>query len=141
MMTSSAITGMPTILKLKLKSSSMVSEGSSMSATWAAIIVTVQASLLIKSETGSREKVVGPPLSNAECTPPSQIISNQLPLTTTSSLNVISMFASTATLDAPLVGVVVATEGGDSTITTSKFCPVFTAPKVFAWGVSQVKSP
>jgi len=78
-----------------------------MSVTSVEITVTVQFSLLVKSESGLSVKVVGPPLTDAELKPLLvQVISNQLPLTTTASLKVISMFASMATLVAALAGVV-----------------------------------
>src|SRR5438128_8237511 len=95
----------------------MVSGGSlvSWSDTFAAKTVTVQVSPWTKSVSGSRVKVVGPPLTAAVC--PSLVpheIEYQLPVTSTGSVNVIEMFASTATSVAPFAGDVLATAGAES---------------------------
>jgi hypothetical protein len=87
----------------------------SVSVTLAAKTVTVQVSSFTKSESGSSVNVRGPPLDAAVCAPLLvQEIENQLPLTQTSSLNVIVMFVPTATSTAPLAGVVLATDGAAS---------------------------
>src|SRR5438876_11432629 len=95
----------------------MVSGGSlvSWSDTFAAKTVTVQVSPWTKSVSGSRVKVVGPPLTAAVC--PSLVpheIEYQLPVTSTGSVNVMETFAFTATSVAPFAGLVLAIAGAVS---------------------------
>src|SRR5919204_4288498 len=95
----------------------MLSGGSfvSWSVTFAAKTVTVQVSPWTKSVPGWGVNVVGPPLTVALWPPlvPHEI-EYQLPVTSTGSLNVIEMFALTATSVAPFAGVVLATDGAVS---------------------------
>jgi hypothetical protein len=75
----------------------------------------VQDSALAKSLSGSSVNVVGPPLAVAVCDPlVEHEIEYQAPVTSTASLNVIEMFALTATSLAPFDGVVLVTLGGSS---------------------------
>src|SRR4051812_24370395 len=105
------------VVKLKMKSAAIVSGGSlaSWSDTRLAVTVTVHVSLAAKSVSGFSVKVVGPPLTVAVWAPLlAQEMLNQLPLTATGSLKVMSMLASSATPAAPLDGIVLATVGAVS---------------------------
>src|ERR671936_2251175 len=108
----------------------MLSGGSLMSRslTLAAKTVTVHVSEPTKSESGSRVKVVGPPLA-AAVWPPLELheIENQLPVTFTGSLNVIVTLLFKATSPAPFAGLVFETVGGWS-------------PLLRGFGVPTVKS-
>src|SRR5215207_4590355 len=97
----------------------MVSYGSAMSwsDTPAATTVTVQASLLAKSTSGSRVKLVGPPETVAVCEPlVAQEIVNQLPDTSTGSSKLIVTFELTGTPTASSTGTVASTAGAGSAL-------------------------
>ena len=82
---------------------------------WAAESVTVQLSPGVKSLSGLRVNVVGPPLSTAVCAPlVEQVMAYHELVTVTASLSVTPMSASTATPVAPFAGDVVETAGGAS---------------------------
>ena len=84
----------------------------SVSVTFAAAIETVQLSFCANSVSGSSVYVRGPPLAIAACAPlVVHVIENQLPVTSTSSLNVMAMSASNATSDAFDAGVCALTPG------------------------------
>ena len=111
------VAGMPRVEKENEWSAAMLSGGSSASrsATPAAVTVTVQVSLVEKSVAGSSAYVRGPPETVAACAPlVVQLIEYHAPLTATSSLKVIEMFASFATSTAPFAGVFEATDGAAS---------------------------
>src|SRR5512132_439583 len=104
-------------VKLKTAPPAMLSGGSSVSwsATWGAKTVTVQVSPAPKSAVGSSENVVGPPETAAPCAPVvAHEMENQGSVRLTGSLNVIEMFAASATSVAPACGLVAVTAGGAS---------------------------
>ncbi|MCZ7548203.1 MAG: hypothetical protein M5U11_03505 [Anaerolineales bacterium] len=108
-------------------------------------ITSTQVSSVAKLTSGSRIKDTGAGVIGGaggvtvtECAPlVPHITVNQLPITDTGSLNVIVIFASTATFAAPLVGVVLETLGGKS----AKVCPVFRLPKEWDVVFTQEKFP
>jgi hypothetical protein len=82
------------------------------SVTFAARTVTVQLSFRAKASSGSSVNVRGPPVAVAACVPDvAQAIENQSPVVETSSLNVMSMSASSATSEAPDAGSLAVTRG------------------------------
>ena len=102
------------VAKLNAWFAVMLSGGSiaSWSVTPLACTVTVQDSFSTKSVSGLSVNVVGPPLTVAVWLPlVTQLMSNQVPVTFTGSLKVMSTFAFTATSPAPFAGVVVVTDG------------------------------
>src|SRR6185369_4444972 len=114
------------VLKLKTKLAAMLSGGSSesWSVTWAAKTVTVQVSAAAKSTLGLIVKAEGPPVTTVSATLRVplvvQTIWNQLPVTLTGSLKVMSMFIFVFWLAAPLVGLVVETFGAASVVVKLK---------------------
>src|SRR6188508_3117619 len=91
---------LPSVWKLNAWLAAMLSGGSleSWSVTCAAMTVTVQVSSWLKSESGFKVKVVGPPETVAECAPLApQLIVNQVPVTLTGSENVSVMSLPTGT--------------------------------------------
>src|ERR1041385_325857 len=100
----------------------MLSGGSALS--WseicAANTVTEHVSLKAKSTFGLIVNVVGPPVTTVSATLRVPLVGhtiwNQLPVTLTGSVNVIDRFEFSATLVAPLVGVVAVTDGAWSIV-------------------------
>src|SRR3954447_25802814 len=89
----------------------------STSVTFAARIVTVHDSPVVKLPAGSMVYAVGPPVAVAAWVPlAAQAIVNQLPFTFTGSLKVIVTFASVATPLTPLAGDVELTLGAWSAL-------------------------
>ncbi len=109
------------IVKLKTKFAVMFWGGSfvSWSLTCAAKTVTVTNSPFVKSA-GLMSNVVGPPVTTVSATFFVPLVAptiwNQLPVTSTGSLNVMLMFVLFATCVAPFVGVVAVTEGAASIV-------------------------